>query len=54
MRSGILWDLAALYPPGSTWTDRMPSATMFNGPVVDVIGSIVSALANPTSAAGER
>jgi hypothetical protein len=54
VRSGILWDLAAVYPPGSTWTDRMPSATMFNGPVVDVIGNIVSALVNPTSAARGR
>ena len=45
-RSGVLWDLAAVYPKGAMWTDRMPSATLFNGPVVDVadaIGTAVSA-----------
>ena len=26
LRSGILWDLAALYPPGATWSDGLPSA----------------------------
>ena len=40
IRSGILWDLAAVYPPGSTWSDRMPPATVFNGPVVDVTDAI--------------
>jgi hypothetical protein len=45
VRSGILWDLAAVYPPGSTWSDRMPQALVFNGPVVDVIPMIEAALA---------
>ena len=31
-RRGHLWDLAAVYPPGATWTDRLPTATLFNGP----------------------
>ena len=44
VRSDILWDLAALYPPGSIWSDRMPPAVVFNGPVVDVIGAIEEAL----------
>ena len=45
-RSGILWDLAAVYPPGSIWSsDRMPAATVFNGPVVDVTGAIEDAIA---------
>ena len=44
MRSGILWDLAAVYPPGSVWSDRMPTATLFNGPVVDVTDGIEDAL----------
>jgi hypothetical protein len=44
-RSGILWDLAAVYPAGSTWSDRMPAATMFNGPFVDVTDAIKNALA---------
>ncbi|HEU4694391.1 MAG TPA: hypothetical protein VFS23_38750 [Vicinamibacterales bacterium] len=45
VRSGILWDLAAVYPPGSTWSERMPAATVFNGPVVDVTEAIEGALA---------
>ena len=40
VQSGILWDLAAVYPPGSIWSDRMPTATMVNGPVVDVTDGI--------------
>jgi hypothetical protein len=44
IRSGVLWDLAAVYPPGSVWSDRMPTATLFNGPVVDVTDSIEDAL----------
>jgi hypothetical protein len=44
VRSGILWDLAALYPPDSTWSDRMPPAVVFNGPVVDVTSEIEAAL----------
>lgn len=46
VRSGILWDLAALYPPGATWSDKLPSAVVFNGPVVDVISEIEAALAS--------
>ncbi len=45
IRSGILWDLAAVYPPGSIWSDRMPAATVFNGPVVDVTDAIEDAVA---------
>ena len=44
VRSGILWDLAAVYLPGATWSDRIPAAIGFNGPVVDVISEIESAL----------
>ena len=40
VRSGILWDLAAVYPAGALWSDRMPTASMFNGPVVDAIPAI--------------
>jgi hypothetical protein len=32
-RSGILWDLAAVYPRGAIWTERLPPATFFDGPV---------------------
>jgi hypothetical protein len=45
IRAGILWDLAAVYSPGSVWSDRMPAATVFNGPVVDVTDAIEDAIA---------
>jgi hypothetical protein len=34
VRDNILWDLAALYPPGAEWKDALPPAVFFNGPVV--------------------
>jgi hypothetical protein len=43
-RSGVLWDLAAVYPQGVLWEARMPTATVFNGPVVDVTSAIESAI----------
>lgn len=43
-RDDILWDLAAVYPPSVAWTDRPPPATIFNGPVVDVAGTVEAAL----------
>jgi hypothetical protein len=43
-RSGHLWDLAAVYPSGTTWTDRMPPATIFNGPVADLTEELTTAL----------
>jgi hypothetical protein len=46
IRSGILWDLAAVYERGSTWSDRMPTATVVNGPVVDVTDAIGGELRN--------
>jgi len=42
-RDGILWDLAAVYPPGAAWNGQMPAATVFNGPVVDIGADIESA-----------
>jgi hypothetical protein len=45
VRSGILWDLAAVYPPRSIWSAQMPAATVFNGPVVDVTEAIEGAIA---------
>ena len=48
VRNGILWDLAAVYPPQAHWTERLPPAVVFNGPVVDIIDSIRPTLAgNP-------
>jgi hypothetical protein len=41
-RSGILWDLAAVYPAGVRWNGALPPAVIFNGPVVDVATGIES------------
>jgi len=43
-RSGILWDLVAVYPVDPIWADRLPIAVMFNGPVVDVKTDLDSSL----------
>jgi hypothetical protein len=45
VRDGVLWDLAAVYPKGVIWDDRLPPATLFNGPVVDVTEKIEAVLA---------
>jgi hypothetical protein len=34
VRNNHLWDLAAIYPPGEIWTAQMPTATVFNGPIL--------------------
>ena len=44
VRGGSLWDLVAVYPTGVSWTDRMPAATVFNGPIVDAMAAIEAAL----------
>ena len=41
---GILWDLAAVYPKSAKWKDILPSAAVFDGPVVRITLSIESAL----------
>jgi len=33
-RDGILWDLVAVYPPAVVWTETMPPAVLFDGPVL--------------------
>lgn len=38
-QSGTLWDLIAVYPAGAEWSESLPRATVFNGPVVRVVGS---------------
>jgi hypothetical protein len=43
-RKGILWDLAAVYPPGALWTDSIPPAVLFDGPVVDREAQIEAAV----------
>jgi hypothetical protein len=44
LQKGVLWDLMAIYPSGGQWTDQMPIATFFTGPVVDVIDGLEKAL----------
>ena len=44
LRDGFLWDLAALYPPGPRWTDRLPPAVFFDGPVVKVKDGLTETL----------
>jgi hypothetical protein len=41
---GMLWDVAAVYPAGATWTDRLPPAVVFNGPIIDVTADIEEAI----------
>jgi hypothetical protein len=47
LRNNILWDLAALYPPGGEWTDALPPAVFFNGPVVKRKSELETALELP-------
>jgi len=44
VQSGVLWDLAAVYPKGVLWEAQMPTADVFNGPVVDITSAIEAAL----------
>jgi hypothetical protein len=44
VQSGILWDLAAVYKPLDVWSEQMPTAILFNGPVVDVLDASERAL----------
>ena len=44
VQSGVLWDLAAVYPAGARWSDRLPPATVFNGSVVDNVSELTRAL----------
>ena len=48
-RNGNLWDLAAVYPAGVSWTAQMPTAAVFNGTVLDLIDPLRSALAASVS-----
>ena len=43
-RKGILWDLTAIYSIGDQWTDKIPVASFFNGPVVDTVDGLEDAL----------
>lgn len=43
-REGVLWDLAAVYPPGAQWKDTLPPAVFFDGPVVVQRDGIAAAI----------
>jgi hypothetical protein len=43
-RSGILWDLMAIYPRDLKWSDHVPAAAWFDGPVVNVVDGLERAL----------
>ncbi len=43
-RKGFLWDLTAAYPPGAQWSVGLPEPILLNGPVVDTITELNSAL----------
>jgi hypothetical protein len=34
-----------VYPPGAIWSERMPPAILFNGPVADIASALGAALA---------
>jgi len=36
LRDELLWDLAAVYRPGTVWRETLPPAIFFDGPVVRV------------------
>jgi hypothetical protein len=42
---GILWDLAAVYPKSAMWKETLPSAIVFDGPVLSITSSIEAAVA---------
>ncbi len=36
----ILFDLVAVYPPGINWSDRLPRAAVFDGPIFRTVPKI--------------
>ena len=40
----ILFDLIAVYPPGVTWSGRLPRAEIFDGPIFRIVPKIQAAL----------
>ncbi|HZT39103.1 MAG TPA: hypothetical protein VFA28_14510 [Bryobacteraceae bacterium] len=39
-RKGVLWDLAAAYPPGARWGEALPQPVLLNGPVVNAVAGL--------------
>ena len=44
-RKGFLWDLTAAYVPGALWREMLPEPILLNGPVVDTVNELDSAVA---------
>lgn len=42
---GVLWDMAAVYPPGVTWNSAAPKYD--DGPIYRIAGTLEHALAQP-------
>lgn len=43
----ILWDVVGIYPPGKSWTDKLPTPSFFDGPVNDVVTRMKEMLEQP-------
>jgi len=43
-RGGFLWDLGAVYPPGTEWGDVPPEPVFIDGPVVNVVEKLEAAI----------
>src|SRR5262249_4321438 len=39
-RNGTLWDLIAIYPQGAVWSEGLPRAGVFDGPIVRAVRSL--------------
>ena len=46
VQNGHLWDLAAVYPLSTTWDAAMPTAFVFDGPVVNVRDRLLELLSS--------
>jgi hypothetical protein len=44
VRDRFRWDVPAVYPPGVKWTEMLPPAVFFNGPVVKVKDDLAKAI----------
>ena len=44
---GIVWDAAAIYPPGVMWDETLPEPEFIDGPVVNAIGEVGRRLSVP-------
>ena len=44
-RKGFLWDLTAAYAPGTQWRETLPEPILLNGPVVQTVSDLDSAVA---------